>query len=597
MMGSLLRLLRPYRWSLAVGLGGAILAEASSVALTGTAAWLISTAATQVPIFTLLVAIVMVRTFGISRGVLRYVEKLASHNAVLKMLGDTRSRVTEAVAHRIRQGRIAPDAPDLLARVTADVDDLQDAVIRGVFPYLTTVLVAGGAVLASALILPVAAVALAIGLALACAVLPLLTAAATARREAAAVAIRARRDALLAETMGVLTDLTATGQLAPRLAELKTMAAGDAAVRRNSARAAGWALAAAITVAGCASLVALATGAPATAAGQVSPAYFCVLVLLPLGLTDLMAAAGDAGSAIGRTRAAALRVLELLAEPTEDGDGVAAGAGGARVGGGEGGAAGEAVVVAGGAGGAGDADGTAGTVGDVVAAAAAAPVIELRDVHVRWPGSDHDVLQEISLTLHVGERIAVLGPSGSGKSTLAAVLLGLLPIRSGQILIHGHLAPATLPRSYTDQVSWADQSPHLFDSTIGRNIALARPHAQTAEIQAACAAAGLAEWIDGLPDGLDTRVGDGGLAVSGGERQRIALARALLANRRVLIADEVAAHLDPATAQSVTDSVLTPNPHRCTVLITHRIADTTGVDQVIHLRAGRITEHTVATDG
>ena len=180
----------------------------------------------------------------------------------------------------------------------------------------------------------------------------------------------------------------------------------------------------------------------------------------------------------------------------------------------------------------------------------------------------------------------MLGESGSGKSTLLAVLLGFLTPTAGTITVDGVDAARFDPDELRTLFAWCDQRAHLFDSSLAENVRLARPGADDEQITAALAAAGAGDWVAGLPDGLDTRVGEHGQAVSGGERQRVALARAVLADRPVLLADEPAAHLDPATADAVTNLILRPAADRCVVLVTHRPDDARLADVVVRLERG-----------
>jgi ABC-type transport system involved in cytochrome bd biosynthesis fused ATPase/permease subunit len=181
----------------------------------------------------------------------------------------------------------------------------------------------------------------------------------------------------------------------------------------------------------------------------------------------------------------------------------------------------------------------------------------------------------------------VAGESGSGKSTLLAVLLGFLTPTTGRITLDGVDVAELDPDQVRTRFSWCDQSAHLFDSTVLENVRLARPDADAAQVEAALREAGAGGWLDGLPQGLDTAVGEHGRAVSGGERQRIALARAILADRPVLLADEPAAHLDGATAESVTARIMRPDPGRCVLLVSHRPQDEALADQVVRLAGGR----------
>lgn len=534
------QLLRPWHRPLVVALAATVGAAACSVTLAGTAAWLIATAAGRVPILTLMVAIVGVRACGIGRGVLRYLERLAGHDAVLRMFGAVRRRAVIGVAARIRQGRLRLGDADALARIGADVDDLQDAVLRGLLPFAAGLLVSIGAATAALLILPSAGLLLATLLAVAVIGVPTSCAAGAARREAAALALRGDRDRQIGEILAAADDLLITGAWDGAVVALQRTESGERRLRVRQASATGWILAGAILTTGVCCWAAAGWGSMAVTTGRLDPVLLAVLVLLPLALTDLVAAAGECGTAIGRTAAAISRVLVLL-----DGE-------------------------------AGEFDGA-----DPNPSPDAAPVIALHRVSARWPGSEQDALHEVDLELRAGRRIVVVGPSGSGKSTLIAVLLGLLPIRSGHITVDGR--PLRDSDELRSLMSWVPADPHLFDSTIDRNIRLGRPQATDDDVEKACAAAGLTNWLTTLPEGLRTRVGDRALAVSGGERQRIALARAILADRPVLLADEPAAHLDGPTARSITAALLAQRADRCTLLVTHRPADLDRVDAVLTL--------------
>jgi ATP-binding cassette subfamily C protein CydCD len=166
---------------------------------------------------------------------------------------------------------------------------------------------------------------------------------------------------------------------------------------------------------------------------------------------------------------------------------------------------------------------------------------------------------------------------------LAAALVRFLDPLDGVVALDEHdlrqLSTADVRRS----VGLVDDAPHIFSSTLAENVRLARPDSSDADVQAALDQAHLRSWSRSLPDGLDTFLGAGAAAVSGGERARIALARSLLADQSVLVLDEPSAHLDSATARAVTDDLLEATTGRSLVLITHRYEDLTRVEHVIDL--------------
>ncbi|MGS0687063.1 thiol reductant ABC exporter subunit CydC [Nakamurella sp. GG22] len=538
-------------------LGG--LASGCAVALMATSAWLIARAAQQPPVLYLMVAVVAVRTFGIGRGVLRYLERLVSHDAAFRVLGRIRQRLVAHLAELAPAGLPLWRKGDLLARTVDDVDDAGDAFLRGLLPLGAAVLVCGGTVVLAFLILPLAGLALAVALVVACIAAPLITARRNARIEHAVVALRARRTQLVTEMLDELAELTVLDAMDGRLAELAVLESANRRVAAGTARAAGIAAGLAVAAMGAAVWLSARFGVPAVVSANLDPVLLAVIVLTPLALTDTVQAVGTAASTLRRSSAAVARLFGVLDTPA-----VTA-------------AAPEHPVP--------------------LPVSGAGPLIRLRGVSARWPGVDHDAVTGIDLDLEPGKRIVVLGESGSGKSTLLAVLLGFLTPTAGTITVDGVDLAALDPDEARTHFGWCDQRAHLFDSTLAENVRLARPDASDDEVAAALRTAGAGPWLDRLPEGLDTRVGEHGQAVSGGERQRVALARAFLAGRPVLLADEPAAHLDPATADAVTRLLLTEAGDRSVVLVSHRPSDVGAADEVVVLEGGRRVPATARRSG
>ncbi len=546
-------------WRAAKGLQGRLfaaaliggLASGCAVALMATSAWLIARAAQQPPVLFLMVAVVAVRTFGIGRGVLRYVERLVSHDAAFRVLGRIRERLVAHLAELAPAGLPLWRKGDLLARTVDDVDDAGDAFLRGLLPLGGALLVCAGTLVLAFLILPVAGVALAVALVFACIAAPLLTARRHRRTEHAVVRLRARRTELVTEMLDELSELTVLDAIPTRLAELDAIEAASRKEAAGTARAAGVAAGLAVAAMGAAVWVAARLGVPAVVDGDLAPVLLAVVVLTPLALTDTVQAVGTAASTLRRSSAATARLFGVLDTPPV----------------------------------------TAPPPRHPlpVPRPGTAPRITLRGVSARWPGAAEDALTGLHLELEPGQRVVVLGESGSGKSTLLAVLLGFLTPTAGTVTIDGTSLADLDPDRARTLFGWCDQQAHLFNSSLAENIRLARPDADDADIEAALRSAGAGPWLDALPDGVHTRVGEHGRAVSGGERQRVALARALLADRPVLLADEPAAHLDAATADAVTEVIMRPVPGRSVVLVSHRPQDVRFADVVATMERGRIS--------
>ncbi len=201
--------------------------------------------------------------------------------------------------------------------------------------------------------------------------------------------------------------------------------------------------------------------------------------------------------------------------------------------------------------------------------------VTVRGLVAGWDPDRPPALTGLDLDLAAGSRTAVRGPSGSGKSTLAAVLAGFLAPRAGAVHVHGSGAVTLV----------GDDTGHIFASTVRENLRLAAPAATDAALTAALHRVGLDDWLGRLPDGLDTWLGTGGSTMSGGERRRLATARALLADPALLILDEPTEGLDPAGAQALMADLLGAADGRTVLILTHRIEGLDLVDRQMTLRS------------
>jgi len=222
-------------------------------------------------------------------------------------------------------------------------------------------------------------------------------------------------------------------------------------------------------------------------------------------------------------------------------------------------------------------------------------VIRLRDVSLRYPGREHPALSDVSLAIRPGEHIAVTGPSGAGKSSLLALLLRLCEPSAGVIEVGKTQLPAIPPAEWRPQVAWVPQQSHLFAGSVAENIALGKPDAGRAEVERAARQAGADQFIRALPEGYDTPLGERGLRLSAGQRQRIALARAFLVDAPLLLLDEPAAHLDPFSAHELQAALRTLMAGRTVVQVTHDAAAAAAADRVLEFEEGHLVRH-VAPD-
>lgn len=220
----------------------------------------------------------------------------------------------------------------------------------------------------------------------------------------------------------------------------------------------------------------------------------------------------------------------------------------------------------------------------------ATAAVELRDVTFAYPGGGPDVLRGLSLRLAPGETVAVVGPSGEGKSTIAALLLRLADPAAGAVTCGATDLRDVDPGAWRRRVAWMPQRPLIVAGSVAENIALGAPDATRREIARACARARADAFVEGLPAGLDTRIGDGGRPLSAGQAQRIALARVLLRDAPLLVLDEPTAHLDAQTAAEIDAAIADAARGRTTLLVVHRRELAERADRVLELREGRLTE-------
>ena len=542
---TVLRLARPHLPRL---LGAGLLAAATDLAglgLMATATWLLITAAGRPPLDALTVAIVAVRGLAIARGVLRYGERLAGHDAVLRIVTDVRARIFATLA--ARPAGVHDRSGDSLSRLVSDVDAVQDLLLRVVVPAAAAGTVAVLAVIGAAAISPAAALALAAGLVVAGVLLPVVAARLT-RRTADEVA--PLRGALAGDAIDLTegaAELAAFGATGAALSRADGHARRLARLERRLA-AVGWA------VDGFGVLVSGATAAAVMVVALGADVSGVLVGVLAVGtLAAVEVALSLVGAARQRTAIrGGLRRVAALIDPVETATTPPPPA---------------------------TSTATATSTGEA-AASAADGVPTLLDVGVDYRPGAPPALDGIDLRLPPGHRVAIVGPSGAGKSTLVAALSGAVAPTRGR-------ATGGDPR----RVGGLFAEAHVFHATVRDNLLLARPDADDDDLAAAATAAGLLDWVRSQPAGWDTVVGEDGGQLSGGQRQRLALARALLLRPDVLVLDEPTEGLDPAAADEVLSSALVAaGPARAVVLVTHRLHGLDGFDEILVLDRGRLVQ-------
>ncbi|GAU66792.1 putative cysteine ABC transporter ATP-binding/permease protein [Streptomyces sp. NBRC 110611] len=544
---------RRARFALALLLGS--LALGSAVGLMATSGWLISRAAQQPPVLYLMVAVTATRAFGIGRAVFRYAERLVAHDAVFRMLADVRVAVFRRLERLAPAGLRERRRGDLLSRLVADVDAVQDYFLRWLLPVGAAVLVGAGAVGFTGWLLPEAGVVLAVGLLLTGVGVPALSGALARRTERQLAPARGRLATRVVDVLTGTAELTVAGALPARTESVRRADRELTRVAARSAAVAGTGAGLSALLCGLTVAAAAVAGVQAVHAGRLDGVALAVVVLTPLAAFEAVTGLPLAVQYRQRTRRAAERVFEVLDAPEPVHEPVA----------------------------------------PAEPPTTPFPLV-VRDLGARHPGQDRPALEGIGFTLTAGHRLAVVGSSGAGKSTLAQVLLRFLDRESGAYTLGGADAQAVDGDAVRRLVGLCAQDAHLFDSSLRENLRLARRDRSTGaegddhDLWEALDRARLADWVRGLPDGLDTMVGEHGARLSGGQRQRLALARALLADFPVLVLDEPAEHLDLATADALTADLLAATEGRTTVLITHRLTGLEAVDEVLVLEHGRAVQ-------
>lgn len=515
-----------------------VLSQLAGIGLLLTSAWMIVRAAEMPPVLYLMVAIVGVRFFGFARACLRYVERLFIHDAALTTAVETR------VAVRDHVDRIAPRAltghrsGDLVSRVVSDVDRTVDREVRLVPLWISAVcsVLVVAAVLAwieswfGLVVLATSALALVAA--------RVIVPRSTASGSDDVVRTEGRLAAVSAEAVRSAPDLVVLGATRATRDEVRRNARQLAAAQTATAFGSGLGTAVVLVLTGVAMAV-LAAGTMG-----LDPVLVGVVVLAPLALVEPLDAVVDAERlrpAIASARAR-LDELESAADPIAD-------------------------------------------------HTADAPVptrwdLSLEGVVVGW---DHGVTAPVDLELPQGSVVAVTGPSGVGKTTLALTLARLLDPVAGTVRLGGVDVTRLDPVGVRGIVGYLGQDDVVLDTTLAENLRIARPDATDEAMHEALARAGLTDFVHGLRDGLETRLGEGGRRTSGGERRRLSLARMLLAGHRVLVADEPTEHLDADTAHRLLDDLVSLAPSRTLVLASHDPRVLAAADQVVEVHPALVT--------
>jgi ATP-binding cassette, subfamily C, bacterial CydCD len=567
--GRLLRILAPYAgWMLLASLVG-FLTIGSSIGLMGAAAYIIASAALHPSIAELQVAIVGVRFFGISRGGFRYLERLLSHQATFRLL--TRLRVwfyrsLEPLAPaRLLQYR----SGDLLTRVVADIGTLENFYLRVIAPPLVAVMVAVLAAVFLSSYHPSLALVVLMGLLAAGVLMPVLTLRLSRGIGRRTIETRARLSALIVDGVQGVAEQLAFNMVERHMRLVTRLDAGLQRLHLRLATVAGLQEGLFGLLVNLTTLGALIVGIPMVGSGAISGVSLAVLVLVTIATFEAAAPLPAAWQHLETNLAAARRLFEILdaapavtdpAQPLP----------------------------------------LPQTYAPSVTCPHGSPRkhedrLRVEDLSFRYTPEAPLALNGVSLTLAPGRRVVLVGPSGSGKTTLVNLLLRFWDYDAGHIWLGTGSDQGGELRDYRAEdvrrlLGVVGQAVHLFNATVRENLLLARPDAAEDDLVRVTQQANIYDFIVSLPQGLDTWIGEQGVLLSAGQRQRLAVARVLLRDTPVLIFDEPTANLDPLVAAALMRDVLQMTASRSSLFITHRLVGLEDMDEILVLQRGRIVE-------
>jgi ATP-binding cassette, subfamily C, bacterial CydC len=530
------------RIALAVTLG--TLTVVFGIGLMATAGYLISRAAERPAVLSLTVAIVGVRFFGLARPVTRYFERLTSHDVAFRALTRARVRVYQGL-ERLAPPQLDTDRRgDLLTRLVSDVDSLQNLHLRGLTPPLVAICAGTAAVGATAAFLPEAALVLALGLLLGGVVVPATSTMLARRASRRRAGARGELASELVESLAGSDELVAFGQESDRLRRLHAADRKLVRISRRAALADGTGDGLRLLVVGATVVAVLAVSVSAHTGGDLNRVLIAMLALLALASFEAVQPLPEAVRELGATVAAGRRILDLTDREPSICD-------------------------------------------PALPLTPPTPpfTVALENVRVRYAPRERPALDGFSMRLDPGKRVVLLGPSGAGKSTVVNLLLRFVDPERGRVTIDGEDIRSFRQADVRRLIAVATQDAYLFSASIRDNVRLGRPDATDAGVERALRSVRIWDWVESLPDGLDTLVGEQGRELSGGQRQRIVLARALLMQAPILVLDEPTAHLDPTTAAQMIEDVFAAAGDRTVLLITHRDEGLDLADEFVVLRS------------
>ena len=537
-----------------------LLTVGSGVGLMFTSAWLITMAALHPSIAVLQVAIVGVRFFGLSRGVFRYLERYVSHKVTFRLLTRLKVWFYDAVEPLSPASMATHRTGDLLSRAVGDIESLESFFVRAVSPPIVALvtLIIMSLFLAD---FDFSIALLLVGLFLLAGVgIPGLINILSRGYAREMVSARARVQVEFVDGVGGLADLIAFNRqdlIRERMdGHMRRLHAAE--WKLNRIQALHHALTILVNQFGLWSVLVLSIAL--VGRGQLESLYVAALALAALASFEALGPLPEAARKLNASIKAGERIFEVIGEDRQE------------------------------------------YLPASTAEISESFSVEISNLWMRYGQADPYVLSDVNLVIPEGGRVAIVGPSGAGKTSLLNCLLRFWEFERGDIRIGGVEIQAWDRQTLRRQTGVVSQDSYTFNASMRENLLLAKPEATQNELEAALHKAQLEALMQSLPQGLDTQVGERGLQLSAGERQRLAIARAFLRNAPLLLLDEATANLDALTERAIMEALFELMEGRTTLMLTHRLVGLEAMDEILVLRAGRVVEwgthaELVATQG
>ncbi|MBI5962206.1 MAG: thiol reductant ABC exporter subunit CydD [Chloroflexi bacterium] len=523
----------------------------SSIALMGTSAWLISTAAIATSVADLGVSVVGTRLFGITRGIFRYLERLVSHDVTFRLLSRLRVWFYEKLEPLAPARLMEFRAGDLLARIIGDVETLENFYVRVVSPPLTAAIVGiFTSIFLASFYPPLAPVFLIFFLSLGI-VLPAIAQITSRKSAEQTITLRGDLHTRLVDGIQGMADLLAYGHADERLNQIAANGLDYGNAQRRMAQVTGIHAGLSTLLTNLGMWTVLFLCIPQVTAGNLAGPMLASLTLLTFASFEAVTSLPLAAQMWNSSREAAKRLFEVVdTVPVVSGQWTV----------------------------------------DSSPSPSTNYQLQITNLSFTYPNQSTLALQNVTFDLRPSTSLAIVGPSGAGKSTLANLLLRFWDYSSGEITLSGESLKEQNQDQVRERIGLVSQNTYFFNTSIYENLRFARRKVTKEEVEAACKAAQIHDFILSLPKGYDTMIGEQGLRLSGGERQRLAIARALIKDAPILILDEPTANLDPLTEKQVLETLFNVMKRKTSLLITHRLIGLENMDEIIVMNHGQIVE-------